>query len=267
MANEEKRVLDLEKGINFRELGGYKTKDGKTVKYHKLLRSAGLSDLTDNDLNYLKDYGFKIDIDLRSKQEVDSKPDKKPAGVRYVWAPVFQEDETKSSEVQSETYIPEINGDPTNGYAHMLDVYRDIITGDSAKAAYRKFFNQLLLNVNDNEVLLFHCSAGKDRTGMGAVFLLKALGVPLETIKEDYLLTNVANNEYVDNLISELEAKGYNEPEVLNSVRDLMTVHNNYLTTALNTIDRSYGSLDKYIKEELKVTSSEINTLKKIYLE
>ncbi|WDT65735.1 tyrosine-protein phosphatase [Companilactobacillus crustorum] len=266
MANDNERVLNLEKGVNFRELGGYQTTDGRTVKYHKVIRSAGLADLTDHDLNYLKDYGLKIDVDFRSKQEIDKKPDKRPSGVRYVWAPVFQEDETKASEVENESYIPEIGGDPTNGYAHMLQVYRDIITGAPAKAAYRKFFNQLLLNTNDNEALLFHCSAGKDRTGMGTVFFLETLGVPFDTIKQDYLLTNTANKEYVDNLINMLQKKGYTDPDVLNSVRDLMTVHNNYLATAMKTINADYGNIDNYIKKELKVSSSEINTLRKIYL-
>jgi len=267
MANDNERVLNLEKGVNFRELGGYQTTDGRTVKYHKILRSAGLADLTDADLQYLKDYGLKIDVDFRSKQEIDKKPDKRPAGVRYVWAPVFEEDETKSSEVQSDSYIPEIDGDPTDGYAHMVDVYRDIITKDSSKAAYRKFFNQLLLNKNDNEVLIFHCSAGKDRTGMGAVFLLTALGVPFETIKEDYLLTNVANKEFVTDLLGLLDSKGYKDPDVINSVKDLMTVHYNYLATAIKTINKTYGNIDKYIKNELKVSPSEIESLKKIYLE
>ena len=267
MANDNERVLNLEKGVNFRELGGYKTTDGRTVKYHKILRSAGLADLTENDLNYLKDYGLKIDVDFRSKQEIDKKPDKKPAGVRYVWAPVFQEDETKASEVQNESYIPEIDGDPTNGYAHMLDVYRDIITTDTSKAAYRKFFNQLLLNTGDDEVLLFHCSAGKDRTGMGAFFLLHVLGVPFETIKEDYLLTNIANKEFVTDLLDTLQKKGYTDPNVINSVKDLMTVHYNYLATAMKTIDKMYGDVNNYIKTELKVSESEIATLKKIYLE
>lgn len=267
MANNNERVLNLEKGVNFRELGGYKTTDGKTVKYHKILRSAGLADLSNNDLNYLKDYGLKIDVDFRSKQEVEKKPDKKPSGVRYVWAPVFQEDETKASEVQSDSYIPEIGGDPTNGYEHMIDVYRDVITGDSAKVAYRKFFNQLLLNTGDHNVLLFHCSAGKDRTGMGAVFFLEALGIPFDTIKEDYLLTNKANKDYVNGLVDLLQNKGYNDPNVINSVRDLMTVHYNYLATALKTVDKMYGNMNNYIKNELKVSSSEITTLKKIYLE
>lgn len=267
MANDNDRVLTLDKGVNFRELGGYQTTDGRVVKYHKILRSAGLGDLTDHDLKTLKDYGLKIDVDFRSKQEIDKKPDKRPEGVRYVWAPVFQEDETKASEVQSENYIPEIGGDPTDGYEHMIEVYRDIITTDSSKAAYRKFFNQLLLNKNDNEVLLFHCSAGKDRTGMGAVFFLKALGVPFETIKQDYLLTNTANKEFVTDILNLLDSKGYKDPDVINSVKDLMTVHYNYLATALNTIDKFYGNMDAYIQKELKVSPSEIDSLKKIYLQ
>lgn len=266
MTNDNERVFDLEKGVNFRELGGYETVDGQTIKYHKIIRSAGLGNLSDNDLNFLHNYGLKYDVDFRSQQEIKQSPDKIPAGARYVSAPVFKEDETKASEVQKDTFIPEIGGDPTDGYDHMLDVYRDIITGDEAKKAYRKFFDQLLINTKKDESVLFHCSAGKDRTGMGAVYILTALGVPFETIKQDYLLTNVANKEFVDGMIERLKAKNYTDPDVLNSVRDLLTVHYNYLATAQKTIAEVSGNINNYIRDELKVTPTEIDDLKKIYL-
>jgi len=266
MANDNNRVLNLEKGVNFRELGGYQTIDGKTIKYHKVIRSAGLGDLTQNDLNFLNNYGLKTDIDFRSQEEINQKPDRIPDGTEYVSAPVFQEDETEASKVQSDSFIPEIGGDPTNGFNHMKDVYRDIITGDQAKSAYRVFFDKLLSNDQDDDVLLFHCSAGKDRTGMGAIYLLTTLGVPMDVIKKDYLLTNQVNKGFVDNLILDLQNKGYKDENVLSSVRDLMTVHTDYLASAEKSIAETSGNIDNYIKDELKVTPAQISDLKKIYL-
>jgi protein-tyrosine phosphatase len=267
MNNDNKRVLNLEKGVNFRELGGYKTVDDKTIKYHKVIRSAGLSDLTANDLNFLNDYGLKFDVDFRSQEEIDNKPDKLPKNAEYVQASVFEADETEASKVQSKSFIPEIGGDPTDGFEHMKDVYRDIITGQQAKSAYRTFFDKLLTNDQDDNVLLFHCSAGKDRTGMGAVYLLSALGVPMDVIKQDYLLTNQANKQFVDNLIKTLQSKGYTDKNILSSVRDLMTVHTDYLAAAEKEIAELSGNIDNYIKDELKVTPSEIRDLRAIYLD
>lgn len=181
-----RRILDLEAGINFRELGGYQTTSGQSVKYHKVLRSAGLGDLTNNDIKYLKDYGVKTDIDFRSQDEIDKKPDRVPGGAKYVSLPVFVEDQTEASKI-GDRVVPEIDFDPHDGYNHMLDVYRNMVEEDQARGAYRKFFDELLGNEKDHDVVLFHCTAGKDRTGMGAVFFLYSLGVPLPTIKQDYL--------------------------------------------------------------------------------
>ncbi|MCH4009851.1 tyrosine-protein phosphatase [Companilactobacillus sp.] len=257
-----RRILDLEAGINFRELGGYQTTSGQSLKYHKVLRSAGLGDLTQKDIKYLQDYGVKTDVDFRSQDEINKKPDRVPNGAKYVSLPVFSEDQTEASKIGNEV-IPEIDFDPHDGYNHMLDVYRNMIVEDTARNAYRQFFDELLGNSNDNDVVLFHCTAGKDRTGMGAVFFLYTLGVPLPTIKEDYLLTNQASKVYVANVLKQVEAK---DPTLVESIRALLTVNENYLNVAQKAIEETSGSLDNYIKNELKVSNHEIDDLKKIYL-
>ncbi len=88
------RILPLEKGHNFRELGGYQTKDGRTLKWHKVLRSASLAHLTPHDLAYLTDYGVRYDVDFRSPEETAKSPDKVPANAIYESLPVFKIDET-----------------------------------------------------------------------------------------------------------------------------------------------------------------------------
>jgi len=256
------RILNLENGRNFRELGGYKTTDGKTIKYHKAIRSAGLGDLSDKDVNFLGDYGLKTDIDFRSVDEAAKKPDRMPEGTKYVPLPVFKEDETEASKIQ-ETSIPDLDYVPIDGYNHMLEAYLDMVNGEQAKSAYQNFFGELLANSNDNEVLLFHCSAGKDRTGMGAFFLMSALGVPMTTIKDDYLLTNKASKSFIDNLLSQVLE---HEPALVDTIKALMTVNINYLDTAEEAIKKTSGSIDNYIREELKVSDNDIKDLKKIYL-
>lgn len=262
VTKDSHRILDLEKGRNFRELGGYKTIDGQTIKYHKVLRSAGLGDLTDKDVNFLDNYGLKTDIDFRSKEEVEKKPDRISKGTKYLSLPVFKEDETEASKIQG-TSIPDMDYVPIDGYNHMLDAYLDMINGEQAKKAYQNFFGELLTNDNDNEVLLFHCSAGKDRTGMGAFFLMSALGVPMKTIKDDYLLTNEASKSYTDKLFSDVLK---HDPSLVDTIKALMTVNINYLKTAEDAIKQTSGSIDNYIKNELKVSDSDIKDLKKIYL-
>lgn len=256
------RILNLENGRNFRELGGYKTLDGKTIKYHKAIRSAGLGDLSDKDINFLGNYGLKTDIDFRSIDEAAKKPDKTPKGTKYVSLPVFKEDETEASKIQG-TSIPDLDYVPIDGYNHMLDAYLDMVNGDQAKLAYQSFFNELLTNSNDDEVLLFHCSAGKDRTGMGAFFLMSALNVPMTTIKDDYLLTNKASKSFIDNLLKQVVE---HEPTLVDTIKALMTVNINYLETAQKAIEETSGSIDNYIREELKVSDHDVSDLKKIYL-
>ncbi|MFD1418584.1 tyrosine-protein phosphatase [Companilactobacillus keshanensis] len=257
------RILNLEEGINFRELGGYETASGKQVKYHKILRSAGLNKLTDNDLKFLSDYGLKTDVDFRSQSEIDKSPDRLPSGTKYISLPVFREDLTEASKIQ-ESVIPEIDFDPRNGYEHMLGVYKEMITEDQSKKAYRNFFDELLGNSNDRDVLLFHCSAGKDRTGMGAVFFLYSLGIPLPTIKQDYLLTNQASKFYVADILKEVEKR---DASLVESIRALMTVNENYLSVAEKAIKETSGSLANYIRNELHVSDNQVSDLQKIYLQ
>ncbi|MGR3742425.1 tyrosine-protein phosphatase [Companilactobacillus sp. DQM5] len=260
------RILDpyLESGRNFRELGGYKTQDGKTLKYHKILRSANLAELTKKDQDFLFNYGLIKDIDFRSKDEVQKEPDRIPDGVEYVFNPVLKEDETKVSKSTSEIE-KEFGFTFNDGYKQMLQVYENITLDDESKHAYRIFFNHLLDNTEDNQVTLFHCTAGKDRTGMAAVYFLWALGVDQETIKNDYLLTNKLMKSYIDKKIELLKAK-HTSSDIISSVKALMSVNEDYLNVAKRSILAENGSMENYLKESLDLSKQEINDLKKIYL-
>ncbi|WP_318765543.1 tyrosine-protein phosphatase [Lactiplantibacillus carotarum] len=259
------RILKMTNGINFRELGGYPTKDGHTVKWHKVIRTGSLSDLTAEDQQFLDDYGVRYDVDFRSPQEVLDAPDRVPGNAKYVYAPVFNVDETKNSD-GSDKMTANLEKHPDSGFHHMLKVYRLVATEQHAKNEYRRFFDTLLENDQPDDALLFHCTAGKDRTGMGAVYLLTALGVDAQTIREDYLLTNVASVKRIEGATQAAEAKGAS-PETVASLRALWSVDSAYLDAAMTEIKRQSGNLEHYLRTELKLTKDEISRLRQLYLD
>lgn len=206
MTSLKQQLLDVKGGRNFRELGGYQTVSGKKIKMHKLIRSGHLADLLKEDQEYLRRYGLKYDIDLRTSFERNKQPDRKISGVEYFADPVFDEDLTNST--MSISDMARESQDPGWGYQRMLWAYKNMATGKNANKAYQHLFEVLLANEKDSESVLFHCTAGKDRTGFGAILILTALGVPMKTIEKDYLFTNEVIKDFVSQLLAKEKAAG-----------------------------------------------------------
>mgnify|MGYP005983557577 CR=1 FL=1 len=259
------RLLPISSGLNFRELGGYTNLDGKTIKWNKLIRSGKLGDLSDQDMDFLENYNVKFDVDFRSPEEKSKFPDRVPANAEYVFAPVFRVDETQSTK-QTDELQRKMNSDPTSGLVEMRRVYRDVIRQTHSQKAYRKFFDVLLANSAEDSSLIFHCTAGKDRTGMGAIFLLSALNVDEDTIRADYLLTNRATKAYQDGVVLDLKLKNKNSA-FIQSVKALQSVNISYYNSAIDEINKISGSMDNYLKEYLKLSDQDISDLRKIYLD
>src|SRR5699024_1061080 len=259
------QLIGVTSGRNFRELGGYETLSGKKIKMHKLLRTGNLADLSPFDKQFLTDYGAKYDVDFRSKEEVDNQPDRVPDGVEYIYDPVFSEDLTNSSKSITDLDT-QAHDDADFGFNHMHYAYEDMIESEPAQKAYRKFFDVLLENTVDGESVIFHCTAGKDRTGFGALLALSALGVPLNTIKKDYLLTNITTKDFVDSMVEHARQHGKNE-NVLQSIRDIQSVRSEYLDHAVKVLNDEYGGINNYLRDVMKLSSADIMKLRNIYLE
>lgn len=259
------QLIGVTSGRNFRELGGYETLSGKKIKMHKLLRTGNLADLSPFDKQFLTDYGAKYDVDFRSKEEVDNQPDRVPDGVEYIYDPVFSEDLTNSSKSITDLDT-QAHDDADFGFNHMHYAYEDMIESEPAQKAYRKFFDVLLENTVDGESVIFHCTAGKDRTGLGALLALSALGVPLNTIKKDYLLTNITTKDFVDSMVEHARQNGKNE-NVLQSIRDIQSVRSEYLDHAVKVLNDEYGGINNYLRDVMKLSSADIMKLRNIYLE
>ncbi|WP_137596872.1 tyrosine-protein phosphatase [Paucilactobacillus kaifaensis] len=261
---EYARLLPIQNGHNFRDLGGYTTTDGHTVKWGHLIRSGHLNTLDQHDLDILDRLQVKYDLDFRAPEEITSQPDRVPLGAAYTSLPVFQTDETDASHSQ-EQIMAEYSGSSDAGYNHMLDVYRDMVTTPQAKKSYQAFFSHLLGN-SDHNAVLFHCTAGKDRTGMGAVFLLSALNVDRPTIIRDYLLTNSVTKNYVESRIKKIKQAGLSTAFAENT-RALSTVSPDYINTALAEIDNQYGSVNNYLHQYLEISADQMKDLQKLYLD
>ncbi|NVY96419.1 tyrosine-protein phosphatase [Lactobacillus sp. DCY120] len=271
---ESKQTLKLEAGINFRELGGYQTQTGQKIKSHKLVRSASLGHLSPADLDFLNNYQIAYDIDFRSSEESQQVPDRVPDSAEYVFNPVFREDLTQASkfaddqpEEQPEHDIEGMSKVPLNGHRQMIQTYRELITNSSAQKAYRTFFDKLLANDQEGHALLFHCTAGKDRTGMGAIFILTALGVDRETIVQDYLLTNTTSKPFINETLQKLSTVNNVSDQMYDSVKSLLTVHEEYLQAADEEVQKMSGSWFNYLQKVLKVDDAQIAQLRSIYLE
>ncbi|AEV94698.1 tyrosine-protein phosphatase [Pediococcus claussenii] len=262
---EKARILPIKNGTNFRELGGYKNTEGRVIKWHKVVRSGKLGDLSDEELEFLKQYGVKYDIDFRSPEERADSPDRVPEGVKYEFDPVFKIDETQSTK-QNELLKYKMQQDAQTGMREMQKVYRDVVHQQQSQKAYRQFFDYLLDNSDEDSTLLFHCTAGKDRTGMGAVFLMNALDIDEDTIKADYLLTNRASKNRIDEVIQNLQLKNAPAP-FIQSMRALQSVHISYYNVATNEMKNMSGSVLGYMRDHLKISNQEIKDLQRIYLE
>jgi len=245
--------------INFRDLGGLTGAEGKKVKEKVILRSGEPVGLADAVITELKDiYQLAHIIDMRGEHEVANDPVDHIEGAQYLHIDIL------SSHLKKAPSLDEMLENLRPGIADdfMHSVYQELIISSDAKAGYRQFIDVLL---NPQGSLLFHCYAGKDRTGWGAVIILKILGVSEEDILTDYLATIEGRQNANAKLIEEYREKGLNQ-EQLEAFADLLSVKANYLETAFNTIEKEYGTFDDYLRKGLNIEEEEIAKLRNLYL-
>ncbi|MFR0524438.1 tyrosine-protein phosphatase [Ligilactobacillus salivarius] len=258
----EHRMLELEEGINFRELGGYLTEDGRKIKWHKLLRCGSMAQLTKNDVDYLDQYGVRYIIDLRSPEESKYSPDKYPDKAQYFQDTVypFSFSLFKNLGIINNMRLGASNMD------FGRQTYLQMLLDPHAQASYRKMFNVLLENDKEGESVVFHCTAGKDRTGVAVFLILSALGVSEKQIVEDYLYTNLFFDNYSSETINDaLESESQTEiAQRLNSKTAVIAETIKVLPKACRVVS---GSVEKFLEEKLGMTKAKIERLQELYLE
>lgn len=248
--NDTTRAVPVKGATNFRQLGGYETKQGTHVKWNKLFRSGEISRLTDQDMNVLAGKHINYVVDFRGNEEVAKAKDRLPKGAVYLQLPAGSENINSWM-----TQLPKMN----SADSLMASFYSQTA---HLKAKYQPFFKELLL-MPDTSALLFHCTAGKDRTGIGAALLLYALGVPEETILADYLESNIYRKEENEKMVKMMTGMGVKEQVA----KDLAAVKTEYLQATYYAIVQQYGSLDTFLTKEMGLSDADLVVLKKKYTE
>jgi protein-tyrosine phosphatase len=251
VADSSIRAVQLQGAVNFRDIGGYQTKEGKKVKLGLLYRSAALNTLTDADVAKIASLNIKYDFDFRGPYEVKTAPDKIPAGTTRISLPAGSEN------IGDSNYLKNM-GSYIKSDSFLIRFYT-VLT--PFKERYAPLFDSLLVNKNASP-MLFHCTAGKDRTGIAAAFILYALGVDEETIFNDYEATNYYRRNENAKSIQQM-TKFYGVDEKM--ARNLMGAKKEYIQATFDTIKTQYGSMEHYLEAVLGLNKSKIKALRKIY--
>lgn len=238
------RHLPMAGGFNFRDLGGYKTQAGRYVQWGKIIRSDDLSTLTEADLNYLSSLSLLTVVDYRSAEEIKEASDKIPASVKDHLIASINPGNVTSVELLKTM-------DSTKIDEYMQEINVDFVSDPSAIEQFRKMF-ELLQHPNEHIALLYHCTAGKDRTGMASALILYALGMDDKTVMDDYLLSN----QFIETKFDKYTQK---YPEL----KDMFIVKPIFLQAGLDQIHKKYGNVENFLTQQLKV---DLQKFRELYL-
>lgn len=262
---EAARVLPLEGGRNFRDLGGYEAGDGRLVKWGRLFRSGAMARLTTSDYGYLSGLGIRAVCDLRSAAERRDEPTRwqgTPTPRFIAWdEPVEEAESPLVAALTADDRSQEMVRDA------MAELYRLLPYAYAGR--YRRLFEML---ETDDTPLVFHCSAGKDRAGVAAALLLTALGVPRATIIEDYAMSDKVVDYMA--LIDAADPARISESSIaflLQLPRDLLAPilwsDPIYIVAMFEELDSTHGSALAFLRDELGLGHEALTSLRDHCLE
>jgi acyl-homoserine-lactone acylase len=258
----KQRLLPLSGARNARDLGGYTTADGRNVKWGMLFRADGLDRLTDDDVALLGKLQLAAVTDFRSDSERDGAPDRLPQQSPPV-------DYRTLAINDAAMNVAELGGRVLSGQLSETELLaltdrRPYIQ----KEEISRRWGQWVTDLADPENLphLFHCTAGKDRTGFAAALVLLALGVSEEQVMQDFLLSNDYLGAKVDADIETIRA--HSEHEVGDNVlRQVLGVSPQSLEGAIEAMEAKYGSIDGFIEQGLGIDAATRTRLQDLLLE
>jgi len=255
---------------NARELGGIPAEDGRHVKKGMFYRTGFLRFASPSDISFFSDTVHLNQVfDLRTEGEVKRAPDCEIPGCKNVFLPTIDpEAEKETGEALKQAYknLPEFivsNPFEPDLKTAAKDMYPNFLLSPYTQLQYASFLENILYSEGP---VLWHCSQGKDRTGLGAIFLLASLGVSREYYMADFAESNVYYQDLVDVVSATIEQKGAGEDE-LDMVQAFIGVSVKNMNEALDMIDREWGSLHNYINTCLMFSDEEMDKLRQKYLE
>ena len=266
---EDERFLPSQGIINARDIGGYRMQDGRVVRKGRLLRGATLSSATDEDIKLLMDFGTVKVFDFRSDFEKRGKLDRTFPSAQFIDLPISTFDPAdappsvtrgKSFDLKKVIMIAAFNEQAQKSADRMYPI---LVEQEGCQRQFAAFL-RMVVDTPDGAVF-FHCTQGKDRTGLAAAYLLSALGASRETVIEDFDLTNRVYERDLKKFSRRVKLLGGGEP-ALTVIRSFIGANTENFVKALEDIDRKYGSMHAYLTGPLGLTDYDMEILKERYL-
>ena len=279
---------------NTRDLGGLKTKDGHVIRDKVLIKSGMLYHATEDDLRILRDeYNVKMIIDLRTRKERQMMPNPRVKGISEIWNPLFMEDihglgvfkpderdilenrlkslfilshrADEKTEDAMDQIRQMIKSDDLNPERYMKRMYQKFINNQIIQKQVKQFFS--LLANNRDGAILWHCAAGKDRSGMCAALLLYALGVSREDIIANYMESAESSTDAVEYLLNRLFPGSDEESTRCRGLaRAFFDAKPCYIEAFFDAIEKDYVSMDNYLQKAIEIHVDNVVRLKTLYL-
>lgn len=228
------RRIEMDGPRNLRDLGGYPTGSGRATRWGRVFRSDRLDGATDADQARLVDLGITKVFDLRADAEVSDSPDQLPAGIELVRLPMSSDGAQARSimeRIDAGVLLKFDESDMAHGYLVMLDEFAGHI-------------GRVVEAVANGERVLFHCTAGKDRTGVVAMVLLSICGVGIANLLDDYELTNTFAPPQTEWFSEALEEKGLDP----GGFATLWTAPRSVMRSAIEGMLETWGDIDGYLR-------------------
>ena len=238
-------LLSYENLPNIRDLGGMPAQGGRIIRSGSLIRCGHLGAISDNDLNNLSGL-LSVIADFRTTREKTRQPDRDIPDTAYYHIPLVDSltpGITRETEADV-SIVTRLLFKPKEARTYMCRLYSSMATGKTQLAGYAKFLR--ILREPHDQAVLWHCTVGKDRAGIGAVLVQEALGVPREEIFADYM--------YTDSPLAD-EALSY-----------LFGVDEEFLLSFYNTVEKEYGDLSTFFEKGLGITAEDRAAMQEIYL-
>ncbi|MNU19402.1 Tyrosine-protein phosphatase precursor [compost metagenome] len=245
--------FEIKKVTNFRTIGNIKNNDGRTLKEGMLYRSGHLHKLKKRSIKTLGNLRIKEIIDLRNSKEISQKPDVIPQNVDYKNYSAFEDEGDQLDQAKKLVLKGKVKGSDAD--QRMLDFYK------TYAAENPEIIKKIIHEILDSETpVLYHCTAGKDRTGIITALILTILKFDRTTIYNDYLLSNNYRKQLVQKRLHLANNLHFLYPKMdLNVIEKLSWIEKNYLETAFSEIDKKYGSIDIYIHQNLGISENKRN--------
>ena len=253
--------------INVRDIGGYKTVDGKEIVKGRLFRGGRIEKLPKRSVDIIKKLGIKTIIDLRTPAEYSDHPSDEIEGITRLRLPtvttvaeLINDEKTMRLTMKRESKRLFVEFDSVKDY--MAQTYRAIVFNDEPKESLKRSFREI---IETDDPILWHCNSGKDRTGIFSMLLESVLGVDEKDIYTDYLYSNkrlFLKHVFLTFLLTIMPIGKKFKKFLIGYLR----VKKEYLETIIKEITDKYGSVIAYCEEELGVTACDRVKLKSKYL-